>query len=62
MANGTLSRPAALSRKKASPPRLKAFARFHEKYPAPRFTLAGEGPMKREIEQLARDLGIAQRR
>ncbi len=38
---------------------LKAFAEFHAKYPQARFTLAGEGPMKKEIEDLARDLGIA---
>ena len=38
---------------------LKAFAGFHRQYPHARFTLAGEGPMKREIEELARDLGIA---
>jgi colanic acid/amylovoran biosynthesis glycosyltransferase len=38
---------------------LKAFAGFHRQYPNSRFTLAGEGPMKREIEDLARDLGIA---
>ena len=38
---------------------LKAFAAFHEKYPRARFTLAGEGPIKREIEDLARNLGIA---
>ena len=38
---------------------LKAFAHFHEQYPRARFTLAGEGPMKKEIEELARDLGIA---
>jgi len=38
---------------------LKAFAGFHREYPRARFTLAGEGPMKREIEELARTLGIA---
>jgi colanic acid/amylovoran biosynthesis glycosyltransferase len=38
---------------------LRAFARFHERFPQSRFTLAGEGPMKREIEDLARQLGIA---
>jgi colanic acid/amylovoran biosynthesis glycosyltransferase len=37
---------------------LRAFAGFREKYPQARFTLAGEGPMKREIEGLARELGI----
>ncbi len=38
---------------------LKAFAGFHREYPRARFSLAGEGPMKREIEELARGLGIA---
>jgi colanic acid/amylovoran biosynthesis glycosyltransferase len=38
---------------------LKAFAAFHRQYPRARFSLAGEGPMKREIEELARELGIA---
>ena len=38
---------------------LTAFAGFLQKYPHARFTLAGEGPMKREIEELARGLGIA---
>jgi colanic acid/amylovoran biosynthesis glycosyltransferase len=39
---------------------LKAFAEFHAMYPRARFTLAGDGPMKKEIEELARNLGIAQ--
>ena len=39
---------------------LRAFAGFHREYPRARFTLAGEGPMKREIEALARELGIAE--
>jgi colanic acid/amylovoran biosynthesis glycosyltransferase len=38
---------------------LNAFAGFHRTYPRARFSLAGEGPMKAEIEQMARDLGIA---
>jgi len=38
---------------------LKAFAAFRGQYPRARFTLAGEGPMQREIEDLARTLGIA---
>jgi colanic acid/amylovoran biosynthesis glycosyltransferase len=39
---------------------LRAFAGFRRTYPRARFSLAGEGPMKREIEELARDLGIAE--
>jgi len=38
---------------------LRAFAGFRERHPRARFTLAGEGPMKREIEELAGALGIA---
>jgi glycosyltransferase involved in cell wall biosynthesis len=38
---------------------LRAFTGFLREYPRARFTLAGEGPMKREIEELARSLGIA---
>ncbi len=37
---------------------LAAFAKFREKYPHARFTVAGEGPMRREIEQLAAELGV----
>jgi glycosyltransferase involved in cell wall biosynthesis len=39
---------------------LKAFAGFWREYPRARFSLAGEGPMKREIEELARELGIVE--
>jgi colanic acid/amylovoran biosynthesis glycosyltransferase len=39
---------------------LRAFADFRREYPKARFSLAGEGPMKKEIESMARDLGIAQ--
>jgi colanic acid/amylovoran biosynthesis glycosyltransferase len=38
---------------------LKAFAGFHREYPRARFSLAGDGPMKGEIEAMARELGIA---
>jgi colanic acid/amylovoran biosynthesis glycosyltransferase len=38
---------------------LKAFAGFHREYPRARFSLAGEGPMKREVEEMALELGIA---
>ncbi len=37
---------------------LEAFAAFRKKYPASRLVLAGEGPLKPKIEQLAKDLGI----
>lgn len=38
---------------------LRAFARFHEVHPKARFILAGDGPMRAEIEAFARELGIA---
>ena len=38
---------------------LRAFAGFRREWPRARFTLAGDGPMKAEIEELARALGIA---
>ena len=37
---------------------LRAFAGFQRQYPQARFTLAGDGPMKREIEELVRELGV----
>jgi colanic acid/amylovoran biosynthesis glycosyltransferase len=39
---------------------LRAFARFHALHPRARFVIAGDGPMKQEIEALAAELGIAQ--
>ena len=39
---------------------LKAFAGFHAQYPRARFILAGDGPMKKEIEELARGMGLAE--
>ncbi len=39
---------------------LKAFAGFRQEWPRARFTLAGDGPMKKEIEELARGLGIGE--
>jgi len=38
---------------------LQAFAIFLKSHPKATFTLAGEGPMRRELETLARELGIA---
>ncbi|MHA3770696.1 glycosyltransferase [Verrucomicrobiota bacterium sgz303538] len=38
---------------------LRAFAKFHAEYPNARFLIAGEGPMQGEVEQFARELGIA---
>ncbi|MEA3188684.1 MAG: colanic acid/amylovoran biosynthesis glycosyltransferase [Chthoniobacter sp.] len=38
---------------------LRAFALFNQRFPKSRFVIAGDGPMKREIEELARELGIA---
>lgn len=39
---------------------LRAFAQFHARHPRAQFAIAGEGPMQKEIEELARELGIAE--
>jgi colanic acid/amylovoran biosynthesis glycosyltransferase len=39
---------------------LRAFAKFRRTHPGSRLTIAGEGPMRAEIETLARELGIAE--
>jgi colanic acid/amylovoran biosynthesis glycosyltransferase len=38
---------------------LNAFARFHAQHPRARFIIAGEGPLKSEIEKVAAELGIS---
>src|ERR1700719_3760206 len=38
---------------------LRAFAKFAVQYPAATFTIAGEGPLRSELGQVAADLGIA---
>ena len=38
---------------------LRAFAKFAEQHAASTFTIAGEGPMRTELGQLAADLGVA---
>ena len=38
---------------------LAAFAKFAERYPRSTFTIAGEGPLRAELGQLAADLGVA---
>jgi len=38
---------------------LRAFAKFADRNPASTFTIAGEGPLRTELGQLAADLGIA---
>ena len=40
---------------------LRAFAKFQEKNPAAVFTIAGEGPMRKELVELARKLGVRDR-
>ncbi|MEO5717071.1 MAG: glycosyltransferase [Chthoniobacterales bacterium] len=40
---------------------LRAFAKFQEQNRAARFTIAGEGPMQAELEELARELGVQDR-
>ena len=50
---------ARLIEKKGIDDALRAFAGFQKKYPASRFHLVGDGPLKSDLEQLASDLGIA---
>src|ERR1043165_4040919 len=40
---------------------LRAFAKFAERHPSSRFTIAGEGPLRNELGQLAADLGVAEK-
>lgn len=42
------------------PTALRAFAMVRAGFPAARLTVAGAGPLRRELERLARDLGVAQ--
>jgi colanic acid/amylovoran biosynthesis glycosyltransferase len=37
---------------------LRAFARFRGKYPLAKFVIAGEGPLREELEDLATELGV----
>ena len=37
---------------------LRAFARFRERWPAARFILAGDGPMKAEVERMAAEMEL----
>jgi colanic acid/amylovoran biosynthesis glycosyltransferase len=48
-----------LIEKKGFKTSLRAFAAFQQKYPAATFTIAGEGPMERELQDLVRELGVA---
>ena len=47
-----------LIEKKGLATSLQAFAAFHAKHPRARFIVAGDGPMKAEIERIAGELGI----
>lgn len=40
---------------------IKAFARFLETHPSSRFTIAGEGPMEKELRAFAREKGVEER-
>ncbi len=48
-----------LIEKKGLATSLRAFATFQRQNPAATFTIAGEGPMRAQLEALARELGIA---
>ncbi len=50
-----------LIEKKGLQTSLRAFAAFQQKYPAATFTIAGEGPTQQALQDLARELGVAER-
>ncbi len=39
---------------------IRAFARFHEKHPRARFVIAGDGPLKGELQALIGELGLGE--
>lgn len=47
-----------LVEKKGLPTSLRAFALFKQKFPGAKLTVAGEGPLQNELEQLAADLRV----
>jgi colanic acid/amylovoran biosynthesis glycosyltransferase len=47
-----------LIEKKGLPTSLRAFAKFGQHFPNSTFTIAGEGPLLRELQELARELKI----
>ncbi len=47
-----------LIEKKGFATSLRAFAKFQARNPAALFTIAGEGPMRAELEELVRELGV----
>jgi len=48
-----------LIEKKGLATALRAFAKFHGRYPASKFEIAGEGPMKPQLEAMIAELGLA---
>ena len=50
-----------LIEKKGFQTSLRAFAEFQRQHPAARFVIAGEGPLLDSLQELARNLGIADR-
>jgi colanic acid/amylovoran biosynthesis glycosyltransferase len=50
-----------LIEKKGFATSLRAFGKFQKQHPAAVLTIAGEGPMRTELENLARELGVHER-
>jgi colanic acid/amylovoran biosynthesis glycosyltransferase len=50
-----------LIEKKGLPVSLRAFSRFAARYPKATFTIAGEGPLREELEKEASRLGLAEK-
>jgi colanic acid/amylovoran biosynthesis glycosyltransferase len=54
-----LAQASRLIEKKGLDDSLRAFAGFRARFPAATFTIAGDGPLRPQLEALARELGIA---
>jgi colanic acid/amylovoran biosynthesis glycosyltransferase len=54
----TLVQACRLVRKKGLSTALRAFAKFTKTYPQSRFVIAGEGPLRQELEEFAVELGL----
>jgi colanic acid/amylovoran biosynthesis glycosyltransferase len=56
-----IAQAARLVAKKGLPTALRAFAEFGRRFPKATFTIAGEGPMEKELKSLVEELGLAGR-
>jgi colanic acid/amylovoran biosynthesis glycosyltransferase len=54
----TMVQACRLVAKKGLATALRTFARFAERFPKSRFLIAGDGPLRRELEELVKQLGL----